>query len=122
MKLTNTQIQILIDAFFKTADAPPYGVLEIGRQLLSEGQCIVAGNGRLWNGGVGNFIRVTVAEGAVGCALLTFDREAFLSSLWVVETLAHHIEPLRDQVAALEEKVDAVSELLRLATYLRVAS
>jgi hypothetical protein len=121
MKLTTTQIEILVSLFFKTPDAPP-GAPEIARLLLADGSCIVAGTGRIWNGGVGNFTRPMPAEGAVGCTQLTFDREALLSSLWAVEHLESQLHELRDSVAALEEKAYAVADLLSLAGRLRAAN
>jgi hypothetical protein len=115
MKLTDTQISILIDAFFLTEASYP-GLAEISRRLLLEGECIVAGNGQLWNGGVGSFIRVTVAKDAVGCAKLTLDREALLSTPWVKENLESRIDALRLQTNKLQEQVAAVRGLLEFAT------
>ena len=118
MKLTINQIDILIQACFTAEEESPPGLAEISRRLLSAGECIVAGTGRLWNGGVGNFIRVTATEDAVGCVKLTLDRESLLSSLWVREILGMSVGPLRDQVVKLQEQVDAVCDLINLASEL----
>lgn len=123
MKLTNTQIEILIKALFSTsASHPGIAITEISRQLLLKGECVVAGSGQFWHGGVGNFIRATVAEDAVGCVKLTLDREALLLAPWVKENLASRIGDLQLQTNKLQEQVDATCGLLNFTPTLNKKS
>lgn len=45
----------------------------IATKLLENGFCIVAGEGCIWNGGIGSFIDTSPALNAVGCTLYEFD-------------------------------------------------
>jgi hypothetical protein len=80
MKLTERQVELLVGGFFDTQTGFP-GAAAIARELLGNGTCVVAGDGVIWRGGVGNFIRIDRnIPGFVGCSRLTLDFERFLST------------------------------------------
>jgi hypothetical protein len=81
--LTDYQKRFILDYFFKNENYA--GWANIADKLLETGQCIVAGEERIWKGGVGNFIDVVAHDGSVGCSLYVFRRDDFLSSVWFKE-------------------------------------
>ena len=98
-KLTESQITYL-KGFFH--DEYP----EISDKLLRKGKCVVAGEGKLWHGGIGNFIRITDAEDFVDCKQLNFDVDMFLSSEWFKEVLIDDIEQYNIQLINLTGMVN----------------
>jgi hypothetical protein len=113
MKLIDKQIGFLTEKFF-TGQTDMPGAGRIANELLITGSCTVAGDGRLWNGGVGNFIRSEHAPGAVGCSLLRFDLAGFLSSSWVQEYIATSEKDLRVEVEDLQASITALQALARM--------
>lgn len=87
--MNKNQINYLIDNHFipNALDEVKGSMRKIATQLIMEGTCIVAGDGRLWNGGIGNFITGKEAYGAVGCTELTFDSESFMESNYFMDHL-----------------------------------
>jgi hypothetical protein len=84
-KLTESQITYLKSFFGDVYQ-------NISDKLLRNGKCVVAGDGKLWHGGIGNFIRITDAEDFVDCKQLNFDVDEFLSSEWFKGSTQHYIE------------------------------
>lgn len=77
-QLTDNQIEFLLEFFLEGEKKSGYD--SIAFNLIKKGQCVVAGDGRIWIGGIGNFIKVTPAENTVGCSLLEFDVKSFINS------------------------------------------
>jgi len=113
MKLIDKQIGFLTEKFF-TGQTDLPGTGRIANELLITGSCTVAGDGRIWNGGVGNFIRAEHAPQAVGCSLLRFDLAGFLSSPWVQEYITSHEADLEAKIEDLQVTVVALRELARM--------
>lgn len=76
-KFTKIQEDWLLGSFFYLPSCA--GWRTIASRLIQDGKCIVAGDGKIWIGGVGNFIKTSPAEGAVSCTLLTFQHEEFFA-------------------------------------------
>jgi hypothetical protein len=110
MKLTDKQIEFLAEKFFTSQTCWP-GAGRIANELLVAGECIVAGEGRIWHGGVGNFICSKPVPGAVGCSLLRFDLDGFLSRPWVREYIAAAEAELRLAAEDLQASIAALREL-----------
>jgi hypothetical protein len=108
--MTKEQIEFIKNHFFKNEEYAGWG--SIAQKLLEDGKCIVAGNSKLWYGGVGNFIKCTSAEGAIGCSLLTFDKDSFLQSVWFKEQADYHITALGHQIVALSDQRYAIERLV----------
>jgi len=76
----------------------------VANKLLTTGKCVVAGDGKLWHGGIGNFIRITDAEDFVDCKHLNFDVDEFLSSEWFKESLQNEIQDNENIIDSLKAK------------------
>ena len=99
--LTFVQIDFLL-TFFRSDSYP--GAENVGRSLITTGKCIVAGTEGIWKGGVGNFIRVKAAEGAVGCSEYTMDVENFMSSRFFADVYAERMKNLAiKKIKAVDE-------------------
>ncbi len=107
VKLTEFQKNFILDYFFATTDA--VGWRNIGEKLLETGKCIVAGENRLYCGGIGNFIKTSPAEDAVGCTLYEFNREEFLNSAVYQDVKQLYIE---SRLPSLEQTKKEVEEEL----------
>jgi hypothetical protein len=69
--------------------------------LLDCGTCVVSGDGRIWIGGVGNFIKRNTEENFVGCTRLNFDKEAFLKSEFYQAHARRYIEEIQKEIEAI---------------------
>jgi len=110
--MTEEQIEFIKKYFFKNEEYAGWD--NIATRLLQEGSCIVAGNSKLWHGGVGNYIKCAPAENAIGCSLLTFDKDSFLQSVWFKEQANSHIKALGHQIGALkvqQQKQECLNQL-----------
>lgn len=110
MKLNEVQINLLTETFFQTFVIPAWR--EIAETLITEGSCIVAGEGNIWEGGVGNFIERTKAAGAIGCTLLKFDVDAFLKACWVQDQVKHQIRVCEKQLEIVQTNLESAKGLL----------
>ena len=113
MNLLPQQIEFLYAKFFAHRD-PQWdipGAKSIAEALLVTGSCIVAGDSKIWIGGVGNFISKSPAPNAVGCSLLTFDYPSFLKSPWVGEVIRQDLEMRRVKLEELNNEFSAIFEL-----------
>lgn len=97
-KLTENQITYL-KRFFEDEHN------NVADKLLRNGKCVVAGEGKLWWGGIGNFIRNTDAEDFVDCTQLNFDVDEFLSSQWFKGTVQSHIEHRESEIEKLKAEI-----------------
>jgi hypothetical protein len=115
-ELTQLQVTLLLDTFFMGNLAHATYVADtvrsVAHALLTVGQCVVPGDGRIWIGGPANHIGMTKAPGSVGCTLLTLDLEAFLSAVWVQHRLRDRKDQLRAEALKLDEAIRLVSGLL----------
>jgi hypothetical protein len=112
MKLTEPQIDFILDMFFKSYESQYNGAMGIGRGLLTTGTATVAGNESIFKGGIGNFIKTSKAEGLYYCLEYKLDLESFMSSHLFREALAHTVDELKKEAAVLIEKTSNL-ELLR---------
>lgn len=94
----------IVDTFFLSSDIERRfaGARSIATKLVESGECIIAGDNRIWRGGIGNFIKDKPAENAIDCTKLTFDVEAFASkdNLYFMdyyESANHVLENERDK-------------------------
>ena|GEM_PF-1829767 len=108
--MTGEQNEFINNHFFKNYDN--HGWDNIARKLIKDGKCIVAGNSKLWHGGIGNFIKCAPAENAIGCSLLTFDKESFLQSAWFKEQVGYYLKELTHQIDSLQDERYAITNLL----------
>jgi len=108
------QIEFINNYFFKNYDNYDCGCGwdNIARKLIKDGECIVAGDDELWRGGIGNYIKYTPAENAIGCSLLTFDKESFLQSAWFKEQVGYYLKELTHQIDSLQDERYAITNLL----------
>lgn len=114
ISLTERQVEFLYDTFFKGPSLP--GAPAMARRLLSTGSCIVAGDGRIWSGGVGNFIKTENATEAVGCTMLRFDLPVFLSSMSAQDAIEAAAAKASEAVEEAQAYSDAVQGLLKSST------
>lgn len=109
-QLTTTQRDFLLDNFFRNERYA--GWRSIGIKLIDTGQCIVAGDKCIWNGGVGNFICTEDAKDAVDCLLYKFDLEYFLRSQWYKSIHEQHVTILRNKLKIIEDDLKEISILV----------
>ena len=109
MNLTEYQKEFLLEYFFKNEKFPGWKI--IATYLLEKGECIVAGIGDIWCGGIGNFIKITNAKNAVDCLLYEFDLEYFLSTEWYKEISNQYIAILSDKKRCIEQEYEEICNL-----------
>lgn len=107
MEINENQIQFLLN-FFVGQEIKRYELSEevierIARKLIIEGKCIVAGNKRLWAGGVGNFIKTEEHDDYIGCLVHEFHIKEFLDSKFFKEIYANKMSELDDKMLELTE-------------------
>lgn len=111
-KITEYQKEFIMHNFFSNnmyGDFP--GWKNIAASLLEKGTCIVAGEKCIWLGGIGNFIKVTETNLAIGCLMYEFDLEYFLSSEWYKEICNCYLQEISDKISKL---TDNYKEILNL--------
>lgn len=101
-KLTEKQKDFILDHFFKSDVYT--GWRNIGTKLIDNGECIVAGNGSIWVGGIGNFISLEVAEDFIECTKLEFDLKNFLNSRLFMEIRDEYILNLSEKLNELKKE------------------
>jgi hypothetical protein len=104
MKLSEHQIDFILDMFFKSYETQYNGAMNIGRGLLTTGTATVAGNEPIFKGGIGNFIETSKAEGLYHCLEYKIDLESFISSHFFREALNATVEDLKRESALLIER------------------
>lgn len=108
-QLTQIQKEFLLDYFFK--DERFAGWKNIATKLLEKGRCIVAGTDCIWNGGIGNFIKLSLAENTYGCLLYEFDLDNFLSSKFYKEISGEYIDILAGEKRVSDQKLEEIINL-----------
>lgn len=82
---------LILSTYFEEYKSSYKNIREVGKALLENGSCIVAGNENIFClGGVGNFIIASEIEGAVGCVNYTMDVDGFLKS----EVFKEHLQSI----------------------------
>lgn len=110
--LLPNQIEFLIDNFFDTHEARNVnGWRSIATNLIAQGQCVVAGEGSIWIGGIGNFIHKGYAKDFVGCSILKFDVKEFVKSVYYHEIKKGELERLNKLLNNLNQKIIDVNSL-----------
>lgn len=112
IQLTQNQQDFLLNYFFKNEEYA--GWKSIAIELLATGQCIVSGTESIWHGGIGNFIELETAKGAVGCSLYTFDSESFFSGEWYKGIMREYLTEQVDKIKQLNNEVNEVAEITDL--------
>jgi len=110
--MTDNQKQFIKEYFFKNENYA--GWEGIADALLDNGEVIIAGSDKLWWGGIGNFIKISTAEGMVGCSILKFDKESFLESSWFLEYWNGYMTGLSVKIEELNIKYQEIQELVIL--------
>ena len=108
-KLTEYQKNFLLEYFFR--NEAYVGWKNIATKLLEKGECIVAGNECIWNGGIGNFINTEKAENAVDCLLYKFDLDVFLSSEWYKMISNDYISILSTKKMQINDEYNDITSL-----------
>ena len=112
--MNEAQREFLLDTFFESRDYP--GARSIGASLIDKGHCIVAGDGNIWLGGVGNFIENKgQAEGTIGCTRLEFDVKEFVNSdcQVFVQTYNEHMEKLYSERVQAKANYDLMDNMIK---------
>lgn len=102
-QLTDHQKRFIAKTYFKTEKYG--GWFNIAYQLLTDGQCVVAGRECIWRGGIGNFIVCEEKDEYVDCLIYHFDLEAFLGSAWYKDEYQHHLNAYEDRVKDAEQEL-----------------
>lgn len=108
-QLTNNQLDFLLNNFFHNEKYP--GWRNIATKLLQDGKCIVAGQNSIWQGGVGNFIKVEDAEDTIECSLYTFDLEYFLKSEFYKDVSIKFKVILSDKISKLNDELTEICNI-----------
>jgi hypothetical protein len=106
MKLTDYQIDFIVETFFTNHK-------EGARKLVENGSLIIAGDDRLWIGGVGNFIATSRPSNMIGCMLYEFEYESFISSSFYREYVEKHISILQEQRTKIKTQINQLYDLLQ---------
>lgn len=101
------QINLIANTFFKPDDDKYPGWKGIAEKLIATGECIVAGNDKIWYGGVGNFISTENIEEAVGCVKLKFDIDNFK------KTSMYKLQ-IDDQINKVTAKINILNQELQI--------
>jgi hypothetical protein len=109
-KLSDKQKEFLLEHFFKNEKFS--GWKNVATELLESGTCTVAGEERMWIGGIGNFIEIKVVENSFNCFLYKFDLESFLSSVWCRHDLNQHISALLNKKLEIEKEYKEMCDLI----------
>lgn len=113
--MTKTLIKYLLP-LFKHQKYP--GALSIAEKLLNDGKCIVAGTELIWKGGVGNFIHIEPAQGAINCSLYILDSN-FLDALFVKNHLKVIKEEIDQDILNLKNELSIKeNDLLQIKNYI----
>lgn len=108
--LINYQREFLLEYFFKNESCP--GWRDIAIKLLNTGQCIVPGKDKLWQGGIGNFIKTSIEPDMIGCLLYKFDLNIFLTSNWYKQIKEQYLFQLLEKKTRLEQEIIDITNLI----------
>lgn len=113
LNLTDKQKTFILNNFFIYHDYNiEYNWRDIGRVLLEDGNCIIAGDSSPW--GVGemvNFITVEKPDNYFGCIKLIFNLESFLSSNYYKERKNNCLNKFIEEKEELETLIKEASNL-----------
>lgn len=101
-------IEYIIDVFFYLPDYA--GSRNIGRSLLKSGQCVTTIE-RMYYGGVGNFIDVTIPDEFVDCYQYTLN-PSFYESSFFKEVIKEYLSDLKIQISETEDKIKELNKYL----------
>jgi hypothetical protein len=104
--LTQHQIDFLLEYFFKHPEFS--GWKNIATKLILNGKCIVGNVSSLWNGGIGNFIKVGDCEEGYDVYEYTFDLKYFLGSAYFIEIYSLYIKELENDKKKFNKKFDDI--------------
>lgn len=110
-KLTQFQREFILEKFFNIKsyfrNGQPVGWKRIAESLINDKKCIVAGDDKIWIGGIGNFIQTKKAENTFGCLEYSFDVDEFLKSEWAKQIFKDELKSVTTKISDLEyEKFD----------------
>ena len=107
--MKQTQIDFLLEYFFKNQFHE--GWESIATKLINKGECVVAGESRMWSGDIGNFIKTEPLADSYKCYLYKFDLEYFLSSDYFKDIHNQYIAILADNKRRVEEEYNDIVNL-----------
>lgn len=110
MKITNTNKDFILDNYFYNPQFA--GWKNIAEKLIDQGSCVVAGDTRIWVGGIGNFIDYSTPDNFLECTKYSFDLDAFLRSNWFMEGAVLHLTELSQRKALLETDIATIEDIL----------
>jgi len=103
------QKEFLLNYFFITREYA--GWRNVAEKLIDKGRCIVAGNTRIWSGGIGNFLKIEPAKDAVDCSVYIFYLENFLSSEFFKDVCNSYIAEIATKKREIEQQYEELCEM-----------
>lgn len=113
IKLNDNQFRFLMSFFVE--ETGPASHHTIATKLIRDGICIVAGDGKIWEGGIGNFINIRSADHAINCSELTFDLAYFLSSEWFKSGLTNKMQIVKSDLDSAQKNYNDIYDLWSVA-------
>lgn len=112
-RLSEYQIDFIINNFFILEEYA--GSKTIASNLLTSGECVVAGKECIWNKSlIGYYIKSEEATGFVDCLLYKFDLDGFLKSDAFITALSEKTINLCKEMHALNREVVELQELTNI--------
>jgi len=113
MKITKSQKEFILENFFNNfINEQPAGWREIASVLIDNKKCIVAGEDKIWIGGVGNFIHTKKAAGTFGCLEYSFDIDEFIKSEWAKQIINENLKSISNKISDLKYAEFELKELI----------
>lgn len=115
-QLTEYQKKFILDTFFQPLNYEFPGSLNIGRVLLTEGECVVPDTGTyiFRHSPINQFNSVSKADDKkfIDCVEYTFDLDGFLNSYVLKRAVSKHYEQLESQYKVQKQMKSELFELL----------
>tara|TARA_R110000772_G_C13220533_1_gene431792 strand:+ start:462 stop:794 length:333 start_codon:yes stop_codon:yes gene_type:complete len=108
-KLSEDLTKTLVAYFFQ--DGASVMSEAIGRELLEEGSCVVAGDECIYRGAIGNFINTKKSKAHIGCLEYKFDLESFLKSEYFKPYKESWIKIGEDTIEKAKLKLEELTSL-----------
>lgn len=112
MKITTIQKEFLLKSFFKNEKYA--GWRNVAEKLIDTGKCITSGTECIWNGGIGNYISLKPADGAVDCSEYTFNLKSFLQSGWFKLYYKEYLKIIKTELDEKQKQYDEINNLINL--------
>lgn len=107
--------ELILNKFFKTDKYA--GAKNIGENLLNDCETIVASTDNIFkNSHVGSFISVNRAEGFIDCTKYVLDRDGFIRSNEVQNTISENIDRLITQKSEINKSLEILNKYIYVET------